>query len=114
MSRTWLRRAVRTRISCTSSPLERAAGGGWRARLERVLSSRCPAEVVLDRQQVVLAPLDDCEELCHRGDLLALLLQEPVEELLPDELTFVTRELHELDDLLGHPLLLRERQRDGR
>ena len=35
-----------------------------------------------------------------------------MEKLLADELTLVPRELHQLDDLLGHPLLLRESERD--
>ena len=70
--------------------------------------------MLLDAQQVVLAPLDDCEQLGHRRDLLALLLEEPVEELLADELALLARELDQLDDLLGHALLLCEGESDRR
>ena len=112
MSSTWLRRSVRRRISCTA--LERAAGGRGRPRLERILSTRGAIEALLDGQQVVLAALDHGQQIAHRGDLLALLLQEPVEELLADELPLLPRELHQLHDLLRHALLLLECKRDGR
>src|SRR6187431_1059052 len=116
-SRTWrvistssVRRSVLSLISRTS---ESAAGGGRRARLERVLSAGRPRHVLLDLEQVALSTLHDREQLRHRRDLLALFLQEPVEELLPDELPLLPGELHELDDLVRHALLLLERERHG-
>ena len=63
-------------------------------------------------EEVVPPALDDRQELGHRRDLLALLLQEPVQELLPDELALLARELDELDDLVGDALLLLESERD--
>src|SRR5688572_28049323 len=113
MSTSWLCRSVRSRIS-RMRELERAAGRRWSAGLERVLASGGAGEVLLDVQQVVPPALDDREELGHRGDLLALLLEEPVQELLADQLALFARELHERDDLIRHPLLLRERERDRR
>jgi hypothetical protein len=49
----------------------------------------------------------------HRRDLFTLLLQEPVQELLADEVPFLPGELDQRDDLVGDPLLLLERERDG-
>ena len=57
-------------------------------------------------------PLHDREQRRHARDLLALLLQEPVQELLADEVVLLARELDEARDLLRDRLLLRERERD--
>src|SRR5262245_10274376 len=114
MSTSWLRRSVRTRISFTGRASERAAGRRGRSRFERVLAAALASEVLLDVQEIVAAALDDGEELGHGRDLLALLLEEPVQELLADELPLLARLLHELDDLVGDPLLLLERERDRR
>jgi ornithine carbamoyltransferase len=93
--------------------LEGAARGRRRSGFERVLSAGRAAQVLLDREQVLLSSLDDREELRHRRHLFTLLLEKPVQELLTDELPFLARELHEVDDLLGDPLLLREREGHG-
>jgi len=50
------------------------------------------------------------EEGRHRRDLLPLLLEEPVHELLGDEVALVTGRQRELLDLAGDPLLLVERE----
>ena len=85
-SRTWrvistssLRRSVQPDLAHVRVRRRR----GWRAGLERVLAAGRPGDVLLDLEQVPLAALDDREQLRHRRDLLALLLEEPVEELLP-------------------------------
>src|SRR5215510_638038 len=82
MSTSWLCRSVRSVKVCTS---EGAARGGRCPGLERVLAVRLAGEEVLDEHDVVLRPGDDVEERGHRRDLLALLLEEPVPELLRDE-----------------------------
>src|SRR6478672_5715857 len=111
MSTSWLCRSVRT-FSSTTVLLERPTRGGRRTRLERVRAPGLAREVVLDEHHVVLQPLDDLEERRHRRDLLALLLQEPVHELLGDEIAGLARRDGELRDLGGDPLLLVERERD--
>src|SRR5262245_18242582 len=114
MSTSWLRRSVRTRISFTGRASERAAGRRGRPRFERVLAAALSSEVLLDMQEVVTAALDDGEQLGHGCDLLALLLEESVQELLADELAVHPSLLHELDDLVGYPLFLLEREGDRR
>src|SRR5688572_7016425 len=61
-----------------------AAGGGRGACLERVLLAARPRQDLLHLQKVVRSPLDCRQEVRHRRDLLALLLEEPVQELLAD------------------------------
>ena len=96
--------------------LESAAGDRGNSGLERAPACTCSraGEVLLDVEEVVLPAFDDREQLRHRGDLFPLFLQEPVEELLTDELSFLARELYELDDLVGHAFLLLQRERDRR
>ena len=65
--------------------LERAAGRRRCAGFELGLAAGLAGEVVLDQHDVVARALDDRQERGHRGHLLALLLQEPVQELLADE-----------------------------
>ncbi len=84
-----------------------------RAPLERVHAPALTREVVLDQHHVVPRALDDGQQRAHRRDLLALLLQEPVQELLADQVALGARELGEVGDLLGHALLLLQRQPDG-
>ena len=57
-------------------------------------------EEVLDQHHVVARALDHGQQRAHRRDLLALLLQEPVQELLADEVALGPRELREVGDLL--------------
>ena len=61
----------------------------------------------------VLRALDDVEQGGHRRDLLALLLEEPVHELLRDEVALLAGRQRELLDLAGDPLLLVEREPHG-
>jgi hypothetical protein len=78
-----------------------------------VLLAAGARQVVLDQEQVLARPLDGREQVRHRRDLLALLLKEPVEELLADEVPLLARQRDEPDDLFGDALLLLERERDG-
>ena len=105
--------AEQVRDAIPTARLERTAGRGRSAGLELGLAARLAREIVLDQHHVLLRPLDDGEKRRHRRHLLALLLQEPVQELLADEVPLRPRQLRELLDLLGHPLLLLERQADG-
>src|SRR5206468_4022929 len=73
-----------------------------------------PDEVLLGEQDVRGRPLDDGEEGRHACDLLALLLEEPVEELFPDELAFVPGERRQACDLIRDRALLLEREADWR
>ena len=93
--------------------LERAPGGRRGAGLERGLASGLAGQVVLDQHHVVSRALDHRQQGGHRGDLLALLLQEPVEELLADEIALGAGVLGEALDLLGHTLLLLQREPHG-
>src|SRR5829696_1890005 len=112
MSTSWVLRSVRTRISGTGS--ECAAGSRGRRRLGPGADLRA-REGLLREQDVRLGrPLDEPEQVAHAGDLLALLLEEPVQELLADELALVAREPCQLGDLRGDLPLLLERERDGR
>ena len=73
--------------------LERAAGGGRGTSGRRPVADGHPGERVLDEQEVRLrGPLDELEQVAHRRDLLALLLEEPVQELLADEVALLARE----------------------
>src|SRR5262249_8804472 len=92
MLTSWLCRSVRSENVCTSGPSQSAAGGGWRADLERVLAAALAGEIVLDQHHIVLRPLDHMEERRHRRHLLALLLEEPVQELLADKILLVPRQ----------------------
>src|SRR5512133_1023683 len=104
-------RPARGRPMATAK-LERAAGRGWRSGLERARLTAGPREVLLDQKQIVAGPLHDAQQLRHRGDLLPLLLEEPVQELLTDEIPLVAGERDKSGDLLGHTLLLLEGQLD--
>jgi hypothetical protein len=93
-------------------PLQGAAG---RLRRRRIVSrGRRAGELVLDEEKVRPGMLDRAEEVAHRGDLLDLLLQEPLHELLAQVVALLARELRELGALLGDALLLLERETDGR
>src|SRR6266498_297801 len=92
-----------------------------RARRPPGRSRRCGSghadagKVVLDKEHVLGAgALDHGEQGAHARNLLALLGQEPAEELLADVLVLLTGELNEPGDLLGHRPLLTQRDRDRR
>src|SRR5262245_38495595 len=110
MSTSWLCRSVRSVKLRTSS--ESAARRGRGARLERVLAVRLAGEEVLDEHDAVLRARDDVEQGGHGRNLLALLLEEPVHELLGDEIHVLARRDRELLDLPGDALLLVERELD--
>jgi hypothetical protein len=69
-------------------------------------------QVVFGEQQVVSGAFDDGEESGHARDLLALLLQEPIQKLRADQVVLLPRERGEPDDLLGDGSLLLESERD--
>src|SRR5207247_2013763 len=92
---------------------ERAARRGRRRRVRRLLADLDARQILLGEQEVRLGRAsDDGEERRHARDLLALLLQEPVQELLADEIALLSRDRREARNLLGHLLLLLERERD--
>ena len=74
-------------------------------------SPTCRArQVRLGQQDVRLrGAFDRAQEVGHRGHLLELLLEEPGEELLADEVALGPGDLRQLLDLAGHRLLLLER-----
>ena len=108
--------AVADRIRETlraSSRAPPAAGGGWPpgpASFVAVPRARASST----RSTFVAGALHGREEGAHRRHLLALLLEEPVQELLADELAVLPRDADEALDLLRHLALLRERELDGR
>src|SRR4051794_15739952 len=65
-------------------------------------------DVLLDRLDVVAGASDDGEQVVHRGDLLDLLLDEPLHELLGGEVALLPGGPGEREDLLRDALLLRE------
>ena len=90
--------------------------GARRARRRRVLallSRMLTGDVVLDPHGVGLRPRHDAQEVGHGGDLLYLLLDEPLQELLARVVALTAGGRGQRVDLLGDPLLLLERQRDG-
>jgi hypothetical protein len=92
--------------------LERAAGDGGRGRVRALLAELLAREVLLGQQRVVARALDDAQEVGHRRDLLDLLLDEPLHELLRRVVALLARDAGQRVDLLGHALLLLERERD--
>ena len=92
------------------SGLERYACRRRRCGIGAFVPDNLAGEEVLDQHHVVARALDDGQQRSHRRDLLALLLQEPVQELLAHEVAFRPRELRQIGDLLGHALLLLERE----
>ena len=62
------------------------------------------------QQRVLLRALDDRQQVGHRGDLLDLLLDEPLHELLAGVVGVLARQPGERVDLLGDALLLVERE----
>ena len=87
-----------------------AAGAGRRRRVDDALVADGRAcERVLGKQDVRLQrALDELQEVAHRRDLLALLLQEPVHRLLAHEVALLAGEPEQVRDLLGDALLLLE------
>src|SRR5919106_4009977 len=86
--------------------LERAAGGGRGEGVLALVADPVACQVLLGQQQVRLGCASyDGQEGGHARDLLALLLQEPVEELRAHELILLTGERGEAADLLGDRLL---------
>ena len=67
-------------------------------------------EPVLGEHRVLARALDDGEQVAHRGDLLDLLLDEPLHELLAGVVAVLARGRGERVDLLRHALLLVERE----
>src|SRR5918999_2401006 len=66
---------------------------GRRGGRRRLLCGRAgPCQVILDEEEVVGRPLHDRKHRRHAGDLLALLLEEPVQELLADEVSLLSRD----------------------
>ena len=61
--------------------LERAAGGRGRGRVGRRLRGVVARQIVLDEHRRVGGALDHGQQRGHRGDLLDLLLEEPLHEL---------------------------------
>src|SRR5262245_26609602 len=74
---------------CAALPgrLEGAARSGRCERVRALIADLRSGQEVLGEQQVRLGrTLDDAEEIAHARGLLELLLQEPAQELLPNEL----------------------------
>src|SRR6478752_6391243 len=93
-----------------STALERAARS-MRRRGIRSLRRRLASQVLLRQQRVLARPLDHRQQAAHAGDLLHLLLDEPLDELLARVIAVLACQRGQTADLLGHPLLLRKRQR---
>src|SRR5574338_200464 len=105
MSTSWLWRSVLSvNVFTPDEALERAARGGRGRRVDSLVSHGLPGEEVLDAHDVALRARHDVEERRHGRDLLALLLEEPVHELLGDEVSLLPRGDRELLDLAGDPL----------
>src|SRR5213592_515309 len=69
-------------------------------------------DVLLDRLDVVLGAGDHGEQVVHRGDLLDLLLDEPLHELLGGEVVLLAGRAGQCENLLGDALLLGQRELD--
>src|SRR5215207_7373202 len=105
----------RPRAWGTRRTLQRAARHGWGGGVGGLLlADALPREVLLGEQRVVARALDDAQQVGHRRDLLDLLLDEPLHELLARVVARLARGRGETVDLVGHALLLLERERDGR
>src|SRR5436190_15270889 len=97
--------------SRASAALESAAGRMRRGGIIG-LRRRLAGKVLLRQQRVGARPLDHGQQAGHAGDLLDLLLDEPLQELLAGVVAQLAGERGETADLLGHAPLLGERQRD--
>ena len=69
-------------------------------------------DVLLDVLDVVAVAGGHGQQVAHRGDLLDLLLDEPLHELLGGEVVLLPGDAQQTVDLLGDPLLLLQGQRD--
>jgi hypothetical protein len=69
-------------------------------------------DVLLDVLDVVAVARHHREQVAHRGDLLDLLLDEPLHELLGGEVGLLAGDAQQRVDLLGDPLLLVQGERD--
>src|SRR5262249_50258656 len=93
--------------------LEGAARSGRCKRVGALIADLRSGQEVLGKQDVQLGrALDDAQEVAHPRGLLELLLQEPAQELLPDELLLLARQRRQGLDLLGDLPLLRECERN--
>ncbi len=92
--------------------LDVAAGDGRCGRVVGRGTVELSLDEVLQVEQVALAALGDGLQGRHDGDLLDLLLDEPLHELLAEVVPGVPCGLREVDDLLGDRLLLLEGQID--
>src|SRR5262245_23836764 len=102
---------------CAALParLEGAARSGRCERVCALIADLRSGQEVLGEQQVRRGrTLADAEEIAHARGLLELLLQEPAQELLPNELLLLARQRRQGLDLLGDLPLLREGERDRR
>src|SRR6185503_15360807 len=98
-----------------SRPAGVASGAGPAGRGRVVVHATLLArDVLLDVLEVVLVAGDDREQVAHRGDLLDLLLDEPLHELLGGEVGLLAGGPEQAADLVGHPLLLVEGERHRR
>ncbi len=61
-----------------------------------------PGQVVLDQQQLRPGAADDAQQQVHAGDLLQLLVHEPLQEVVGDVVALLGSLLHQGVDLLGH------------
>src|SRR5690349_6247498 len=96
--------------TAASAALERAARS-MRRRGILGLRRRLASQVLLRQQRVFARPLDHRQQAAHAGNLLHLLLDEPLDELLAGVVAVLTRQRCQAADLFGHPLLLGQRQR---
>src|SRR6202795_2102222 len=96
--------------TAASAALERAARS-MRRRGILGLRRRLASQILLRQQRVLARPLDHRQQAVHAGDLLDLLLDEPLDELFAGVVAVLACQRRQAADLLGHALLLRKRQR---
>src|SRR5688572_1329677 len=95
-----------------SSSACRSALAGW-GRLALQALASLAHQVLLDEQETIRpGPADHRQQVVHGGDLLQLLLDEPVEEAHPDVVLVRLGDLDQIVDLARHLLLPGQGLRD--
>lgn len=97
---------------CSAGMSEMPAGNGWCGGVRRCGAAYLTGDEVLEVEQVAVAAVGDGLEGAHDRGLVDLLFEEPLHELLTQEVSLVARGLRQVDDLIGDGLLLRERVLD--
>lgn len=84
------------------------ARGGWRGRVLGRVARPLAGEVLLGEERVVAGAADDAKQVGHRGHLLDLLLEKPLQELLALKVAFLSGKNSERPDLPADLALLLE------